>query len=222
VHFSDSLTHQNTYQFKEFVNADSAITAACTDVSLTGDDVAVRFDAALSSSEQTTLDTLSASFVPVEETEYAEWVARDQKVVGTNGGSSTAGTWVVRTLNTLSGSNRSELSLQNNQITLQSGTYNVDGKVPGFRVGSHQARFYNVTDSSTALSGTTEFSDTVDNMSSQTSSRITGFVTVASGPETFEVQHFCAETHVAEGFGRASGNAGVAEVYTVLRVSKKE
>lgn len=183
------------------------------------DDVEIEFEAPLSGAEQTALDALVAAYTLTDQ--YQLWIFADQKLVGTNGGDAAAGVWQTRTLNVASGSSNLDAQLSANQITLAPGLYEVYAEVPAFRVGNHQARIYNVTDAETALLGTVQFSNLSESTSSQTSSTVRGVVLVTgSNAKAFEVQHYCAEAHVTEGLGRASGLD--TEVFTLMRVQKLE
>lgn len=94
-------------------------------------------------------------------------IVRDEKTSGTSGGSATAGSYVTRTLNTVVVNRIAGASLASNQITLPAGIYQIDAACPATGVGMHQARLYNVTDSSviaysTSMKATTGPANTSD------------------------------------------------------------
>lgn len=138
----------------------------------------------------------------------------DQKTVGTNGGTFTAGAWQTRTLNQLVTSD-SAVTLSANQFTLSPGNYSVLVNAPAYRVGNHQTRLQNITDNITAMWGTTAFSNA--SIGSMTSSNINGQLSV-SKLTTFAVQHKCVSTENSDGFGIAAG-FGAAEIYTSVTIT---
>lgn len=141
---------------------------------------------------------------------------RDEKAAGTDGGGFTQGAWQTRTLNTEHADAGGHATVAANQITLLAGTYLCDIDAPAGVVNSHQARLQNITDGTTTLVGTSEY--TGSGNTTYTRSRITGRFTIAS-TKVFEVQHQCQTTKATDGFGN-SANFGVTEVYTVARFWK--
>ena len=141
----------------------------------------------------------------------------DEKAAGTHGGMFTAGAWQTRDLNTVKTDTGSHASLSNNQITLAAGTYEVEISCPACTVDSHKARLYNITDSTTALVGTTEFANS-GIYTYQARSFIRGML-ITDEPKVFEVQHRCSSTRKTDGFGKAA-NFDEVEVYTVAQFYK--
>lgn len=141
---------------------------------------------------------------------------RDEKTVGTNGGTFTSGAWQTRDLNVSQDPN-SIVTLSSNQFTLGAGTYMIDASAPADFVGSHQARLQNITDATTALVGTSSIcGNTV--VEDLTVSRIAGIFTIA-GTKTFEIQHQCTSGGAGTyEFGRAAGFG--TEAYTQLNLIK--
>lgn len=135
---------------------------------------------------------------------------QDQKAQNTAGGTFTSGAFQTRALNTVLANDSSLASLLSNQITLPAGTYRVAIKCPGYRVGQHQARLQNITNASTALTGTSNVSQTT--IDAMCTSDIIGRLGITT-PTVFEVQHRCTSTGSTNGFGLAA-NFGI-EVYTV-------
>lgn len=133
---------------------------------------------------------------------------------GTAGGTFTSGAWRTRTLNTIVNDNIG-ITLSNNQITLPAGTYEVDISVPAYSVAGHKARLLNITDGSTPLVGTSEYSYTTN--SCTTRSLINGSFTIPSA-KVFEVQHYCNSTDSA-GFGNPVSAGGI-EIYTQVQIRK--
>ena len=136
-------------------------------------------------------------------------IVEDQKASGTGGGSSTAGSWVTRTLNT-------EVKDPLNRITLSSNTFvstvnaEVEWSAPGYQVNSHKTRLYNVTDSVVVAYGTTERSPA----SGGIMTRSFGRGDIVAG-KTYRIDHMCATTD-ANGFGYATYVGWPTESYTVV------
>lgn len=81
----------------------------------------------------------------------------DEKAAGTDGGNSTSGSWMTRTLNTVKFNTISGASLSRNQVTLPAGTYKITASAPVYQALQHIIRVYNVTDSATAISGLSDY-----------------------------------------------------------------
>ena len=146
------------------------------------------------------------------------YIIKDIRSVGTNGGNFSNNAWTQRVLNTLSKypSTSTNISLSNNEFTLQQGTYNIKISTPAYRVGEHQCRLYNITESNVETEGTSEYADKNNNASSSTSVLET-FVIVSSST-TFKVEHQCSTTKNSYGFGLATGFG--SEVYTTIIIRK--
>ena len=119
---------------------------------------------------------------------------RDQKAQNTAGGTFTSGAWRTRDLNT-----------------------EVSDSGPAAVVNRHQARLQNVTDATTVLTGTTEYTYVNAGDGSQSRSLIEGRFTIASA-KAFEIQHQCQTTAATGGFGVAANFT--TEVYTVVELWK--
>ena len=131
------------------------------------------------------------------------------------GGTNTAGSFQTRILNTEVDPDNI-VTIAANQFTLQAGTYLIEGSVPASAVNAHQSRLRNITDSTNAIIGTSEYSDGTDAESSR--SELEGIVTVAAA-KTFEVQHYTQTSKVVVGYGVSSGYAG-EEVFTTVKIIK--
>lgn len=149
-------------------------------------------------------------------TNNTRWVISDVKSNAVNGGTFNNGNWIVRTLNTIVGGN-SDVTLSSNQITIAAGTYSISGSAPAYTVSNHQCRFRNITDSTTAIVGTSELAQT---SAPKTSSRshFSGIITISS-TKVFELQHRCSNTGSQNGFGIAAGNGGT-ELYSIVNIIK--
>lgn len=147
-------------------------------------------------------------------TDYA--LFQDQKAIGTNGGTATAGAWRVRTLNTTQTLEGTSFSRSGNQITISAGTYQLISYVPIYRTNQAKARWRNITDGTTILYGTSVYSGSFTVV--QTYSLITGFFQLAS-TKTFEVQYRCNRNQANTGLGIAS-NFDEPEIYTTVTIHK--
>lgn len=143
---------------------------------------------------------------------YDYILVRDEKAANTAGGGFTAGAWRTRDLNTEVEDTGNYASIASNQITLEAGTYRCRISAPARLVDRHKARLQNITDGTTILLGTSEFS----NGDATTQSVIQGRFTL-SEQKVLEVQHQCQTTVATNGFGVES-NFGVTEVYTVVEL----
>jgi len=156
---------------------------------------------------------------PVIATGYESCVLRDEKSAGTNGGSSSGGTWATRDLNAQDGGS-GFCSLSSNQFILQSGSYKCLASAPAHLGDQHKIRLRNITDSVTTLVGSNGFGDASTADPTDDSSFIKGRFTITK-PTTFEIQHRVATTRATNGFGVAA-SMGEVEVYTQVEIIKEK
>ncbi|MDF2751653.1 MAG: hypothetical protein K0S82_35 [Gaiellaceae bacterium] len=135
----------------------------------------------------------------------------DQKTTGTGGGSASATTWNVRTLQTEDSDADGIVSLSSNQFTLQAGRYRVFCQAPAHNVAQHKLRLRNVTDSTTVLNGISLYNTGVSNIAT-----CVGEFTIASA-KAFELQHYTAGAQAGNGLGTEVGG-GEVEVYAVVEI----
>lgn len=140
----------------------------------------------------------------------------DQKTSGTSGGTFTTGAWRTRDLNTSQFNNITSASLASNQITLPAGTYTIAATAAVYDIGYHQARLYNITDSTETILGISNYARNGDTPSSAISTA-TGAFTI-TGTKVFELQNQCGVTKAGSGFGVA--NSFGAEVYSTVTIVK--
>lgn len=140
---------------------------------------------------------------------------KDVKTSGTDGGTFTAAAWQTRTINTTENS-KSWATLSSNQITLDTGTYEIEASAPAYGVDSHQTRFYNVSDTTDAIIGSSEMTAAGNNV--VTRSVIKGIITIAA-QKIFELRHRCDTTRATNGYGLAC-NFGVDEIYSIVKIRR--
>jgi hypothetical protein len=143
--------------------------------------------------------------------------AQEQQPSGTSGGTFTAGSWQVRTVNTILANDPAiAAKLSANTITLPSGTFRTVISTPAYRVNRHAARLQNTSANTVALPGSSEEAFDTGTGGSTTRSIIHGRFSLAV-TSTLQIQHQCETTSATDGFGRNTGSAfAVAqEVYTV-------
>ena len=141
-------------------------------------------------------------------------VFQDNKASGA-GGTFTSGSFLTRDLQTTVYNGITGCSLASNQITLAAGTYIVNALAPAQGCDQHQTRFYNITDSSTAIIGGNAYTGST---SLDTYSALQGGFTIASS-KVFELQHKGTTTRAGAGFGTNNG-FGVGEVYSIITIAK--
>jgi hypothetical protein len=144
---------------------------------------------------------------------------RDEKAQNTAGGTFTSGAWQTRVLNTVKTNTISGASVASNQMTLPAGTYWVEASAPAWIVTTHQAKLYNITDSSDILVGYSvngANNGAVAN-ADLTRSDVKGLFTI-SGTKAIELQHRCNTTQATNGYGTAA-NFGT-EVYSDVIIWK--
>jgi hypothetical protein len=147
-------------------------------------------------------------------------IFQDNKAISTAGGTFTSGAWRTRDLQTTQVNNITGASLASNQITLPAGTYVVLANAPAYAVFRHQSRLQNITDSTTTLTGTIEFTSTSNQV--VTRSFIIGQFTI-TGSKVFEVQHRASDTKNGDGFGTSEDNqlgGVVTNIYANIQIEK--
>ncbi|MFT7086989.1 MAG: hypothetical protein ACJAZX_000412 [Rickettsiales bacterium] len=141
---------------------------------------------------------------------------QEQKPSGTNAGSFASGAWRTRGLNVVVFNTIFGASLDSNQLTLPSGTYEISVLAGGYDVGQHKAKLVNISDSIDVLIGLN--ADTTTATDITTMSAIQGLFTISS-PKLFEIQHRCSNTKNTDGFGQNT-NFSVVEVYCDVKIRK--
>lgn len=132
---------------------------------------------------------------------------------GTNGGAAST-SWATRLLNTTSG-DVTFSSLASNQITLDAGTYIINIGCSAHFAYAFRTRFYDITNTTEVLSGSSEYASN----SMSCSSVINGVITVASNNTVFEVQQKSGLVQSNYGHGLAC-NFGESEIYTPTVITK--
>jgi len=141
---------------------------------------------------------------------------RDEKTMGTDGGTFTAGAWQTRDLTMKLADAGSHAALSSNQITLAAGTYRCRIQCPAYAVNKHQARLYNVTNAAALLVGSSQRNPSGSNIT--VPSIIIGRFTLTAS-KVLEVQHRCETTLITNGLGIAAGFD--TEVYTIAEFWKE-
>jgi hypothetical protein len=140
-------------------------------------------------------------------------IYQEQQTSGTNGGTFTSGAWRTRALNTETFDPDTIASLSGNNIVLAAaGTYLLRASAQCYNVNRHQARIYNVTDSSVIALGSSAFTGGAANHS------IVSGMIVTAGAKTIRLEHRCRDTQATWGLGVA-GSFGT-EVYAELSITK--
>ena len=141
----------------------------------------------------------------------------------TYGGTFTAGSWQTRTLITEVDPD-SIVTLSNNQFTLAAGSYRIDWSCPAYRVGFHQSKLKNTTDTLNYY-GSSEFAYDVSGAHQSVS--IGSAVLAITGSKVFELQHQAENSRDNSGFGIGLSTGLTAEtgetltnVYSQLTITK--
>lgn len=140
---------------------------------------------------------------------------KDSKLTGTASGTFTGGAWQTRDLNTTQNS-QSWASLSANQVTLNAGTYLVEGEANAFKVDQHQTRIRDITNSADLVLGMGANCSSSSNI--EQSSSIVGTFTLA-GSTVIELQDQCQTTQATNGFGLDPG-IGSSNIFSTLKITK--
>lgn len=143
---------------------------------------------------------------------------QDQQTAGTNGGSSTSGSFETRVLNTVVYNGITGATLAANAVSLPAGTYFIDATAPANEAQGHVARLFDVTNTAVILNGTSEYAAAGAGASwTQSSSRIRGRFTLA-GTVSVRIEHQVASSQGNDGYGRPHGFN--IEIYTDAMIWK--
>lgn len=140
---------------------------------------------------------------------------RDEKASNTYGGTSISGTQ-KRTLNTVVYNTIVGASLASDMLTLPSGTYEIFATAPALSANGHQLSWYNSTDGSTVIVGSSEYA--VPGTSVHTRSHVVGRFTINSS-KTFQLNHYIQSASTTAGLGQRV-DSGLNEVYAEVKVTK--
>lgn len=158
------------------------------------------------------------AFAQVDVTSITQGVVylKDIKTSGTDGGTCTSGSWIVRNLNTIEGDN-DLVTLNSDQFTLQPGVYAIDAIAPGRGLDAHKVRLYDVTNSSAVIFGT---SSTISSgpYVMEGPAFLSGVMTLTSAT-AYQLEHACGTTKTSNGFGSAT-NTGSNELYTQIKITR--
>ena len=138
----------------------------------------------------------------------------DVKGTTTQGGTFTSGAWRTRDITTEETDPDGIVSISSNQFTLQAGTYHIFASCCAVGVDNHNCRIYNITDSSTLLTG---FANKNQEENVSDYAHVRGQFTI-SGTKVFELQHRCHSTVNDHGFGAyANWNNNVYSTIEILK-----
>lgn len=161
---------------------------------------------------------ITTGFLPLARVPYARY--EEQQAKNTGGGTPTGAAWNTRVLNTEVEDAEGIATLSSNVITLtNAGTYYIRAHAPAYQAGVHKLIFYNNTDSTVDLKGTSEFANTTD--TTLTRATVQGRITIAAS-KAFTLRHYFA-TGSAAGLGVPTNvndpNASaLIEVYSVVEI----
>lgn len=144
---------------------------------------------------------------------------KDVKPNSVSGGTCSPGSWLTRDLNVIEnpfGHPWITGPDVNNQFTLVSGTYLIEGICPAFSVDKHKCKLTNISDSTDTVIGTNGLA--WNTYSASDNSAIRGIFNI-TGLKTFEIQHRCVTEVVGGGFG-ATAFLGVSEIYTTVKIKR--
>lgn len=135
----------------------------------------------------------------------------------TEGGASTTGAWLTRTINQTNG-NIALLAAGPiaNEFSLYAGTYYVEASAPGYKCDGHICRLYNVDDAATEIDGSSGRSD--DGSFDNNYSFIKGTFTIVN-TKKLRLEHKFERAEGTNGMGR-SADVGSYEIYSQITVWK--
>lgn len=144
-----------------------------------------------------------------------DFIVRDEKASGVEGGTFTSGAFRTRTLNSVYHNALPGASLDAvlSRFSLQAGTYYIAWQAPSFFVNRNTSRLFNVTDGVAVADSRTSYTANSDTQETSHGVAVISIVTA----KQFEIQHQSLVTRATNGFGVA-GTYGALEIYTVVEV----
>ncbi|HEY9703577.1 MAG TPA: hypothetical protein V6C58_14105 [Allocoleopsis sp.] len=144
----------------------------------------------------------------------------DLKSTGTNGGTFPSNQWITRTLNTIerSHSEDTDITLSDNVLTINQGLYLFECSSPAFRVEAHCIRLFNITDNTVQAIGSSEYSGSLANTQTRSSSLHTLLNLTSTKQYRIEHRNTNSLTAFNTGLGVASGIQN--EIYTVCTITR--
>ena len=139
----------------------------------------------------------------------------EQQASGTNGGTFTAGSWVIRTLNNEI-YDQIGVSISSNVFTIPAGTFIIRWQAPAFGVSAHMSRLYDVTNTSVVEYGSSAY----DRISTANDTGLShGWARVVVGSATeYQIEHRCGTSRSTEGLGQPVGVS--VEKYTIVEIEQ--
>lgn len=159
------------------------------------------------------------SRVAILEAANGVMVLVDEKPSGTAGGSFTNGDFRTRDLNTVQANTIQGAGLVGNRFTLPAGKFLIAAEAICYTVDFAKAALFNVTAGQYVAYGLSLRSGYGTNAAG-TPHPVSAYVEL-SEPAEFELRHRCTTSRANDGFGVASGFAGVPECYSRVIVMRK-
>jgi hypothetical protein len=142
-------------------------------------------------------------------------VFNETQASGTNGGTSTSGSFIKRTLNTTVKNDITGCSIASSVITLPAGTFYVFASSPVIQAGYQQAKIRNTTDSTDLALSTSGYSPPATSVSID--SNIQGLFVLAAS-KTIELQYRVQTGVGTNGLGVATSFG--SEIYSQITIMK--
>jgi hypothetical protein len=186
-----------------------------TNLTMTNNITKISIDGTMAENSDNNLSSEKAIKTYVDGKYTKIWLAEDVKASGTNGGTSTSGSWQTRTLNTLSGETAdTSVTLSGNQLTLTAGRYTIDAHASSYYTATTKLRIANITDT-TYVYGPNVSSN---NLAAGCEVSAIAFIDIAA-TKVFQLQFRSSRTQTNTGMGIAA-SFGVSEVYAQVRITK--
>jgi hypothetical protein len=144
---------------------------------------------------------------------------KDRKASAVDGGSSSAGVWVARDLNSEDADTGNIVSVSGNQFVFSvTGTIAIRASAPARGVLRHQIRLYNVTDATVVknLSAVSCLGASADAPAGVLTHSELVDAFVATAGKSYRIEHRCTNTVAGSGLGISTG-FGVGEIYTIVQ-----
>ena len=143
-------------------------------------------------------------------------IFNETQAANTNGGTSVAGAWTKRVLNTTVVNNITGCSIASSVITLPAGTFNISANAPFLNCGQAKIKLRNTTAGTDAIIGISGYANPA--VTIQIYGLLSGTVTTTAATN-FELQYYVNSALANQGLGVPT-NFTVNEVYATIEIAR--
>jgi hypothetical protein len=143
-------------------------------------------------------------------------IIQDEKPSNTASGDATSGGWNTRDLTVIKGESWF-VTLSSNKFTLEPGTYEIFATAPFYKCEELQLRLYDVTNSTAAYYGQTQYARSANYGSLTTN--LMAYTSITSSTE-YRLEYQVGSTSTTNGLGAGANSYGGTMIYSQIKIRK--